>query len=254
MGKLFKAGVYVFAVVGVAMTLGVGYVYATNGELMGEFWGVKDDFRAVPPDRRQEVVAELPARITFEREVADEMAELPEERRNELYNQLKESRDKVYEQFKLRITKEAEIARKMKEASKPVEDVAKEIEKELGKVNVGIDMTGTNKKAAPDNLTDVNKAKSAITNARVAYGKARLTGKTTDRVDAAIEVLKAIDNFGAEVQSAQRKKLTADEKSRLSDMVTDVKQTFYDIKQTPGLLEDSRAKPYFTSIPEKLNA
>ena len=253
MGNLIKAGVYVFAVIGVVLTAGVGYVYATNGELMNEFWSVKDDFRAVPSDRRQEVVAELPARITFEKEVAAEMAELPEERRTELYDQLKQSRDKVYEQFKLRITREAEVARKMKEASKPVEDVAKEIEKELGKVNVGIDLTGKSNKPAVDNLSDVDDAKKDITSARVAYGKARLSGRTDDRVDAAIKVLKAIDNFGEEVQVAHKKKLTADEKSRLSDMVTDVKQTFYDIKQTPGLLEDSRAKPYFTSIPEKLN-
>lgn len=253
MGKLFKAGVYVFAIVGVVMTLGVGYVYATNGELMDEFWGVKDDFRAVPSDRRQEVVAELPARITFEREVAAEMAELPEERQTDLYDQLKQSREKVYEQFKLRITREAEVARKMKEASKPAADVAKEIEKELGKVNVGIDLTGKNNKPAVDNLSDVNAAKSNITTKRVAYGKARLSGKTEDRVNAAIEVLKAIDTFGGKVQAAHKKSLTGDEKSRLSDMVTDVKQTFYDIKQTPGLLEDSRAKPYFTSIPNKLN-
>ena len=253
MGKLLKAGVYLFAIVGVVMTAGVGYVYVTNGELMGEFWSVKDDFRAVPADRRTEVVAELPARITFEREVADEMAELPEERRTELYNQLKESRERVYEQFKLRITQEAEVARKMKEASKPVEDVAREIEKELGKVNVGIDLTGKNNKPAIDNLSDVNKAKGHITTARVGYGQARLSGKTDDRVNAAIDVLKAIDKFGDEVQSAQRKNLTSDERSRLSDMVTDVKQTFYDVKQTPGLMEDSRSKPYFTSIPKKLN-
>lgn len=253
MGNLFKAAVYVFAVIGVVMTAGVGYVYATNGELMGEFWSAKDDFRVVPADRRQEVVAELPARITFEREVADEMAELPEERRTELYDQLKQSRDKVYEQFKLRITREAEVARKMKEASTPVKDVAREIEKELGKVNVGIDLTGKSSKPAVDNLADVNAAKSQITSARVAYGKARLSGKTEDRVNAAVEVLKAIDSFGTEVQTAQKKSLTSEERSRLSDMVTDVKQTFYDIKQTPGLLEDSRAKPYFTSIPAKLN-
>ncbi|MBZ0135872.1 MAG: hypothetical protein K8I27_05825 [Planctomycetes bacterium] len=253
MGKLLKAGVYVFAVIGVVMTAGVGYVYATNGELMGEFWAVKEDFRAVPPDRRKEVVAELPARITFEREVADEMAELPEERRNELYSQLTESRDKVYEQFKLRITQEAEFARKLKEAAKPVEDMAKEIEKELGKVNVGIDMTGKGSKPAVDNLSDVNKAKGAITTARVGYGQARLSGDTGKRVDAAVDVLKAIDKFGDAVQSARKKSLTGDEKAGLSDSVTDVKQTFYDIKQTPGLIEDARAKKYFTSIPEKLN-
>src|SRR5919109_1744640 len=136
MKKLIQAGVYVFAIIGVLLTVGVGYVYATNSELVGQFWAVKDDFQAVPADRRTEVVAELPARITFEKEVAAEMAELPEERRTELYAQLKQSRDQVYKQFKERITQEAELTRKMKEASKPAAEVAKEIEKELGKLDV----------------------------------------------------------------------------------------------------------------------
>jgi hypothetical protein len=253
MGKVLKAGVYVFALVGVIMTAGVGYIYATNSELMGEFWAVKDDFQAVPADRRTEVVAELPARITFEREVAAEMAELPEERRAELYEQLKKSRDQVYAQFKNRITAEATVAREAKAAKKDVKEVADEIERQLGKVNVGIDLTGKSSEPAVDNLAEVETAKSAITKARVEYGKARLSGDSSKRVDAAVEVLKAIDAFGDSVQTAQRKGLSTAEKSRLTNSVTDVKQTFYDIKQTPGLAEDSRAKPYFTSIPEKLN-
>ena len=73
MGKVFKLLVGLFAVVGVITSAGVGYVYATNGELMGQFWGVKDDFKAVPAERRQEVFAELPARITFEKEVSADM-------------------------------------------------------------------------------------------------------------------------------------------------------------------------------------
>ncbi|MCA8946832.1 MAG: hypothetical protein KDB29_11440, partial [Planctomycetes bacterium] len=134
MGKLLKVAVYLFAVVGVVMTAGMGYVYPTNGELVDEFWSVKEDFRAVPADRRTEVVAELPARITFEREVAVEMAELPEERRTDLYEQLKKSREQVYEQFKQRISAEASVVREAKKTQQDVKEVTRTIEEKLGKV------------------------------------------------------------------------------------------------------------------------
>ena len=253
MGKLMKAGVYVFAVIGVLMSAGVGYVYATNSELMGEFWSVKEDFRAVPSDRRTEVVAELPARITFEKEVAAEMAELPEERRTALYDQLKKSRDQVYESFKKRITAEAEVARKAKEAKTDVKDVAKEIEKQLGKVDVGIDLTGKSKKPAVDNLSDVKAADDAVTSARLEYGEARESSSTAKRVDAAVKVLKALDGLGDKVSAARKKSLTSDEKSRLSSIVQGAKATLYDVKQTPGLIDNATAKKYMTSIPQKLN-
>jgi hypothetical protein len=248
-----KAGVYVFAVIGVLMTVGVGYIYATNSELMGEFWSVKEDFRALPSDRRTEVVAELPARITFEKEVAAEMAELPEERRTALYEQLKKSRDQVYDSFKKRITAEAEVARKAKEAKTDVKDVAKEIEKQLGKVDVGIDLTGKSKKPSVDNLSDVKKADDAVTNARVAYGEARESKTTSKRVDAAINVLKALETLGNKVTAARKKSLTSEEKGRLTSIVQGAKATWYDVKQTPGLMEDSRYNTLNESVKKKLN-
>lgn len=253
MGKLLKAAVYVFAVVGVVMTAGIGYVYATNGELMGEFWSVKEDFRAVPADRRQEVVAELPARITFEREVADEMAELPEERRTDLYDQLKKSREQVYDSFKNRIHAEAELVREAKKTQQDVKQVTKTIEEKLGKVNVGIDMTGKGKAAAPDNLADVVKADSAVSTARLEYGKTFGSRNTEERVQAAVGVLKALDALGDKVKAARRKNLTSDEKSRLSGIVQGAKATLYDVKQTPGLLENKTALTLTKRIPDKLN-
>lgn len=253
MGKLVKAGVYVFAVLGIVMTVGVGYVYATNSELMGEFWSVKEDFRAVPADRRQEVFAELPARITFEREVAEEMAELPEERRTLLYEQLEKSRAQVYEQFQKRISAEAEVVREAKKTQQDVKQVTKAIEDKLGKVNVGIDMTGSGKTAGPDNLADVVKADGAVSKARLAYGKTFSSSSTDKRVDAAVGVLKALDAFGDKVQAARKKNLSSDEKARLSDLIQGAKATLYDVKQTPGLLENKTALSLTKSIPNKLN-
>src|SRR5690606_33710876 len=189
------------------MTIGVGYVYAANSQLMGEFWAVKDDFRAVPSERRTEVVAELPARITFEKEVAAEMAELPEERRAELYEQLTKSREQVYAQFKARITAEAAVAREAKKAQKHVKQVAEEIEKKLGKVNVGIDLTGKGK-SGPDNLADVNSAKGDVADARLAYGEALESRDGARRVTAAVGVLEALDKLGDKVQAARKKSLS----------------------------------------------
>jgi hypothetical protein len=253
MAKLLKAAVYVFAVVGVLMSAGVGFVYATNSELMGEFWSVKEDFRAVPSDRRQEVVAELPARITFEREVADEMAELPEERRTELYDQLKKSREQVYEQFKKRIHAEAELVREAKKTKQDAKDVARTIEKKLGKVNVGIDLTGKGKSGGPDHLGDVVKADSAVSTARLEYGKSFDTRDTEQRVQTAIGVLKALDRLGDKVRAARKMNLSSDEKSRLTSIVQSAKATLYSVKQTPGLLENSTALSLTKRIPGKLS-
>ncbi|MCA8934854.1 MAG: hypothetical protein KDB68_01495 [Planctomycetes bacterium] len=252
MGKLLKVAVYLFAVVGVVMTAGMGYVYATNGELVDEFWSVKEDFRAVPADRRTEVVAELPARITFEREVAVEMAELPEERRTDLYEQLKKSREQVYEQFKQRISAEASVVREAKKTQQDVKEVTRTIEEKLGKVNVGIDLTGKSS-SAPDNLAAVIQADGAVSKARLEYGKSRESGSTEKRVDAAVDVLKALDALGERVQAARKKSLTSDEKARLSDIVQGAKATLYDVKQTPGLLENKSALALTKSIPAKLN-
>jgi hypothetical protein len=253
MKKLIQASVYVFAVIGVLLTAGVGYAYATNGELMGEFWAVKDDFQAVPADRKTEVVAELPARITFEKEVATEMAELPEERRTELYAQLKESRDLVYAQFKERITAEAELTRKMKAASKPAAEMAKEIEKELGKVDVGIDLTGKGKKPAVDNLAKFEDANDDVSDARAAYGEARESSKKDVRVNAAIAVLEALDKLGDEAVAARKKNLTTKEKDRLKRVCQDGKLTMQDVKPTPGLAESDKATKLISGIGPKLN-
>jgi hypothetical protein len=252
MKKLMQAAVYVFAIIGVLLTAGVGYVYATNSELMGEFWAVKDDFQAVPSDRKTEVVAELPARITFEKEVAAEMAELPEERRTELYAQLKESRDQVYAQFKQRITAEAELTRKMKEASKPAAEMAKEIEKELGKVDVGFDLTGKSKKPAVNNLAAVDKANEEVSDARSAYGDARDSSNKQTRVNAAVAVLEALDKLGDEVVAARKKKLSSDEESRLKRICKDGKLTMQDVKPTPGLAESDKGKKLMAGIGPKL--
>ncbi|MCB9934908.1 MAG: hypothetical protein H6840_04365 [Planctomycetes bacterium] len=252
MAKLLKAAVYVFAVIGVIMTAGVGYVYATNSQLMGEFWSVKEDFRAVPSDRRTEVVAELPARITFEKEVAAEMAELPEERRSELYDQLKKSREQVYDQFKARITAEAGVAREAKKAQKDVKQVAEEIEKQLGKVNVGIDLTGTGR-SAPDNLADVNKANAEVAKARLTYGESLESTDGAKRVKAAVGVLEALDKLADKVQAARKKNLSADEKDRLGSVVTSAKADLFTAKNTPNIQNDPKAKKLMVSIPQKLN-
>ena len=212
MGKLLHVAVYVFAVIGILMTAGVGYVYVANSQLMGEFWSVKDDFRAVPDERRTEVVAELPARITAE----------------------------------------AAVAREAKKAQKDVKQVAEEIEKKLGKVNVGIDLTGKGK-SGPDNLADVNSAKGDVADARLAYGEALESRDGARRVTAAVGVLEALDKLGDKVQAARKKSLSADEKDRLSDVVKDAKATLYDVKQTPKLSDDAKAKKLMASIPQKLN-
>lgn len=255
MKKLIQASVYVFAAIGVLLTAGVGYAYATNGELMGQFWAVKDDFRAVPADRKTEVVAELPARITFEKEVAAEMAELPDDRRTELYDQLKESRDMVYKQFKERITAEAELTREMKKASKPAEEITKEIEKNLGKVDVGIDLTGKNKKPAPvDNLASVKDANDDVSDARSAYGETLDSGKKETRLNAAIAVYEALDKLGEKGLTAAKSKLSDADKTKLKRILKDAKLTWTDVKATPGLAESDKGKKAQASSIDKINA
>lgn len=255
MGKLFKAGVFVFAIIGLLMTAGVGYVYATNAELVGEFWSVKDDFKQVPDERRSEVVAELPTRITFEREVAEDMSVLPPERQTELYQQLANSREQVFEQFKGRISAEAKIVRETEKVGAGVKDVARRIETELGKVNVGVSLGDKNSDSKrSDPLAGVEDARNGVTSARTAYGKSRESGNMDARIHAGVNVLKALDKLGDEITKAKQDDLNSSDKRRLSNIVTDAKATLFDIKYTPQLDSDPTAKKLLKSVPPKLSS
>ncbi len=253
MAKLVKLLIYSFAFIGVLVTAGGGYVYATNSELVGEFIAVKDDFRNVAPERRKEVFAELPARVKFENEVGKEMAELPAERQKDLYEQLAKSRDTLFASFKERITQEAKIMRE----TKNVGDAVKEIASKLGKIEVSVDLAGGKKSSvapkADDKLTAVNAAHDKVMDAGAAYGDAKDTNNKQKIVAAAVGVLKALDKLGDEVVKARKTSLSSNDKDKLTRLVGDAKSRLYDIKQTPGLSEDATAKPLFESIPKKLN-
>lgn len=251
MAKVVKLLTYVFAFIGVLVTAGGGYVYANNPELVSEFWSVKDEFRAVPAERKKEVIAELPARVKFENAVAGEMAVLPEERQKELYEQLAKSRDAVFENFKKRITAEAEITRKTKDKV----EAAKEIVKQLGKVEVSVDMGGSRKTETPraDALASVVTAQDKVADASGAYGDAQDSGDKKKKVAAALNVLRALDKLGDEVVKARKSNLSGDDKTRLTRIVSDAKSRLYDVKQTPGLVDDPATKPLLESIPKKLN-
>lgn len=252
MDKILKLGLYVFAFLGLVVSAGSAYMYFTNQELASQFWEVRSDLKEVPAERRKEVVAELPARITFEREVAQDMAALPADRQQDLYEQLEKSRDQVFASFKERIKQEAEIARMAKDAT----EATQKITEALGKVNVGIDLKGGSKTPTPpkaDNLASVEKSRGDVTKARGAYGLAKDGGNSTKITESAIKILEALDKLGTEVQNARKKSLTTEEKDRLSDIVLDAKATLFDTKQTPGLIEHPKAKPLLKSIPDKLS-
>lgn len=252
MAKLVKLMTYVFAFVGVLVTAGGGYIYATNSELVSQFWAVKDDFRSVQPDRRQEVFAELPARIKFENEVGADMKDLPAERRKELYEQLAKSRDTLFSSFKERIKAEAEITRKTKD----VKDAAGEIVKQLGKVEVAVDLSGGKRQPQPkaDPLAATSGAHDKVVDAAIAYGDAKDTRDKQKIVAAAVNVLKALDKLGDEVVKARKASLGDDDRTRLNRLINDAKSRLYDIKQTPGLSEEPTAKPLLESIPKKLSS
>lgn len=252
MAKLVKLMVYVFAFIGVLVTAGGGYTYATNPELVNEFWAVKEDFRAVPAERKKEVIAELPARVKFENAVAAEMNALPEERQKELYEQLAKSRDAVFENFKKRITAEAEITRQTKDKAAAV----KEIVNKLGKVDVSVDLSGGKKAELPksDPLAGVMSARDKLDGAISNFGDVRdSTSDTKKRVGAAVDGLKAIDKLGDEIVKARKMNLSSDDKARLSGVVGSAKESFQMFKATPSLDADPTAKTLLANIPKKLN-
>lgn len=251
MGKILHVMLYVFAFLGLVLTALGGYTYSSNSELFSEFWDVKDDYKDVPDDRKKEVLAELPARITFEREVAEDLNALPEERRTVLYAQLEKSRDASFEAFKMRIHAEAEIARKIKD-TKEKANVADIIKKELGTVNVGIDLTGK-KKAGKSQLSGVKTARANVNKAMDKYDALDGTNKTR-HVSAAIEVLSKLDALGNEVVKARKNNLSSEDDSRLSDIVGVAKRQLFAVKKyTPGLGGDSRFKKYVPSVGKKLS-
>lgn len=250
MGNLIKAGAWFFAVVGVAITGGAGYVYVTNTELAGEFWAVKDEIRALPKERRQAVVAELPARITFERDVADDMSVLSEERRTELYEDLEESRAQVLERFKKRIAAEAEITRGLDEAKQGVKAVTEAIEQKLGDVNAGIDFDS----APGDALDDVIEAEEDVDAALSDYGSARLSADSGTRVGSAVDVLAALDTLGDRMTEAKQGGLSDRDRSRLGKIVTRAKSTLFTVKGTPGLEKHPEAQKLLRRVPAKLSS
>lgn len=254
MRKLFKLLVGVLAVVGLVASAGAGYVFATHSELVSQFWSVKDDFKAVPAERRTEVVAELPERISFEREVRDDMHVLPEERQQELYAQLSASRESVFAQFKQRIHAEAEIARKAAAAKQAAGEVAGEIVRQLGNVNVGVELTPREAPTPrPDPLAGVSEAEAELSAAIMGYSEARQTSDSAARLEAAVEILRKLDGLGNEVQAARHKELTSGEKSRLMRTVQRGRKCFQDTKSsTPGLNTNEEALRLSQSIAGKL--
>lgn len=254
MRRLFKFLVVVLAVVGLAASAGIGYVFAAHGELVNQFWAVKDDFKAVPAERRTEVIAELPERISFEREVRNDMQALPDERQFELYAQLAASRNRVFEQFKQRIHAEAEIARASAAAKQAAEEVAGEIVRQLGKVDVGIEMTPRKAPAPrPDPLVGLTEAEGELTSAVMGLSEARGTSDSDARLNAAVGVLRALDTLGDEVQTARRQELSAGEKSRLVRTVERARTLFQDVKSsTPGLNTNEEALRLSRNIAGKL--
>lgn len=250
MGKIVQVLLYVFAFVGLVVTAACSYIYFTNQDLVTEFWSVKNDFQSVPDDRKHEVVAELPARITFEREVREDLSVLPDERQQELYKQLTKSRQTVFDGFKERIKQEAEIARKEKDATKAV-SIIKET---LGKVDVKVNLTGGSKPELkpkkPDPFDGLDKARDDLAKAKGKYFDAKAG---SGRTKAAVDILAALDRVADEIRSLRKKSLNASQKSELDSATQDAKTTLYDTKQTPGLLSDAKAKKYLKSIPEKLS-
>lgn len=253
MAKLVKLALYAFALVGLLVSAASGYIYATNTELVKEFWNVREDVRALPDERRLEVVAELPARIKFEREVREDMKTLPVERQLELYQQLESSRDQVFEQFKQRIHAEAEISRKARDAK----DATKQITEKLGKVSVGFDLKGGAKAAPtprPDALARVEGARTGVADARDGFNASRSSSDKRQRVDAAVAMLDALDKLGDEIGKTKAGTMSVDEKQRLNNIVRDARELFIIARQTPGLDEDVRAKPLLASIPANLQS
>lgn len=250
MGKLMKLAMCAFALVGALVTAASGYVYATHTELVKQFWNVRNDVQQVPDERRKEVIAELPARITFERDVREDMSALPEDRQAALYEQLAESREQVFKQFAERIRMEAGIARKTKDTK----EASKKIVETLGKVNVGVSLQSTSKAAPrPDPLERVEAKCSNVADARDGMRQARDTDSSTLRVQAAVGVLVHLDELADEIVTARKAKLTESESRRLSNIVRDAKETLYSAKQTPGLDEDARAMDLVQRIRTKLN-
>lgn len=246
MKKLFKAGVVIFSMVGVLFSAGAAWLLATNADLAGEFWSVRDDLSQIPGDRREEVVAELPARIRFENEVRSDLEALPEERRTELYEQLAKSREALFDQFRQRIAREAEIARQQKDA----EDAVKAIRDQLGAVSVEVEVKDRSTSSGKSPLAGVRSAEEGVDDAAAVYGRA---SESSDKVKTAVGVLKALDALADEVVTARRSSLSSSDKAALDKIVTSAKATLATIRQTPGLSSDAAAQKLLKSVPEKLN-
>lgn len=250
MKKMFKFGLWFFALVGVLVSAGAGYIYGTNSELVQQFIAAKDDFREVPVDRRKEVFAELPARLKFEREVREDLGVLPQERQQALYEQLGKSRDDVFESFKKRIAQEAKIAREAKDK----EEALKNIKDKLPEVSVKVNITDKTPPPKPDVLAPVRASMKDVNLALDGYFKAKETNIPTAVKSGAINVLKALDRLGDKIVEVRKKPLDSSDKSDLDEICRDARVKFKTAKENPGLMDDQTAKPLLAGIGPKLSS
>jgi len=249
MGKLFKLLTIVFAIIGVLVTLSGGIVIATNTELASEFWGVRNEFNAVPAERKQEVLRELPARISFEREVGEDMTVLPQERQTVLYKELASSRDMLFVQFKERIAAEAKIIRETEDAKKAIEKIKVDLGEIAPEISIRPSVKRETPKAPP--LAGVESASMELMDANGAYYDARGDDGSA-RVEAAVGVLKALDKLASEIEKARGAELNENQRNRLDKWTTSAKKNLVTVKQTPGIENNAEASRLMKSIPEKL--
>jgi hypothetical protein len=242
MAKLLKLFVFVFAVIGAAVSGVAGYTYVSHPELVSSLLEARGELRQVPAERRSAVLAELPERATLEREVLADMEELPEERRVALYDKLEEDRARVLERFKEQVAREAEGVRKARSIRDAItEPVREAIQTVTSNVLPGL--------PSADPLADLKAAHEDMKQARSAFGDVRTSG---DNQGAAVEVLKALDRMGNEYQALDRSNLSDSRQRQADTIMQDARVTLMDMRQTPGLNNNDEASKLLSSVGAKL--
>jgi hypothetical protein len=242
MAKLLKLLVFVFAVIGVAVSGMAGYMQATHPETVARLMETRKEMDGVPGERRVAVMAELPGRAALEREVLEDMAELSEERRQALFEQLEQDRAKVLERFKQQVAREAETARKKRDVREAITEPVREAARTVTS-NVLPALSGG------DPLAGLKAAHEDMREARSEFGQVRTSGSNQDE---AVRVLKALDRMGDEYQALDRANLSDSRQRQAGELMREARQTLYDMRQTPGLNNNEEAAQLLSTIGAKL--
>jgi hypothetical protein len=273
MKRLFKLLVVLLSLAGVATVSAGGYLAIHHPELIAEYWEARQAFVSLSAERREAVMADAPARARLEWDLQDDLRDLAPATRDQLLLELSREEDAVRTRWAARVAGLAEAARAKSAAEAATQPRATEtitpepatpaaVEPDIVKPVTPAQPalpepkpepvpTGETRPAGP--LDEVLVHRAALEGPKGEYSRTLVAGDGNARIDAAVDVLRALDQLAQAVQEARRAELSNPAQRKLAEVVQEAKYLLYTVRQTPGLQNNEEARELLQKVPATLN-